>query len=243
MTNTFINFLEGWPSELVLIILLINSLVLLCLAVKLFQKEGLYVYSILCVLCANIQVLKCSHFSLFQKEPIALGTLVFCFGVIAIQILTEYYGKKDATKCIWLGFGAMFMFTSILLVTIGFKPSLPLDNHLHMKALFTPFPGFFIASLVAYLLSQYIDIWLFLFLKKLFMGKGLLARSFLSSAFSGFIDNGIFSILAFWVFGDIPFQKVWYSYIWGTYPQRLVMILLSSMFIKSVVKISMNQKK
>ena len=66
-----------------------------------------------------------------------------------------------------------------------------------------PFPSFFAASMIAYLFSQYFDVW---FYKKLLIitnKKFLWLRNNLSTMTSSLLDNTIFSIFAWIIFNPI----------------------------------------
>ena len=73
--------------------------------IKVFGKTGIYVYVSIAIILANIQVLKVVEFPFFP-EPMALGTILFISIFLCTDILNEYYDKKSATKCIYLGISA-----------------------------------------------------------------------------------------------------------------------------------------
>ena len=64
-----------------------------------------------------------------------------------------------------------------MLFTLGFQPLDPttvgneydwaIKTHEHLMGIFLPFPIFFIASMLAYLTSQFFDVWFFELLSKL----------------------------------------------------------------------------
>jgi hypothetical protein len=75
------------------------------LSLKFFGKTGIYVYVAIAIILANIQVLKVVNFPFFP-EPMALGTVLFISIFLCTDILNEYFDKKSATKCIYLGIAA-----------------------------------------------------------------------------------------------------------------------------------------
>ena len=80
-------------------------------ALKFFGKTGIYVYVALAIILANIQVLKVIEFPFFP-EPMALGTILFISIFLCTDILNEYFDKRSATKCIYLGISA-YLFSTI----------------------------------------------------------------------------------------------------------------------------------
>ena len=87
--------------------------------------------------------------------------------------------------------------------------------------------------MIAYLSSQYFDVWLFSFLKKIFRDKYLWLRNNISTFSSSLIDNIIFSILAWIVFNPNPldFYTVFFTYILGTYFLRILVAIFDTPFI------------
>ena len=120
-----------------------------------------------------------------------------------------------------------------MIFTIGFKPSEGQFNDLvqeSMNIIFTPLPTFFVASMIAFLVSQYFDVWLFNFLKKISKQKLLWLRNNISTFSSSLIDNFVFSILAWIVLNPNPLTLyvVITTYILGTYFLRLFIAILDT---------------
>ena len=72
------------------------------------------------------------------------------------DILSEYYGKDKARTNILIGFCAFLFMTILMVITIGFKPSAQDWVQESLSNVFTPMTRFFIASMIAYLISQYL---------------------------------------------------------------------------------------
>lgn len=207
--------------------------ILILFMMRLFGATGLMVYSSLAVVVANIQVQKASTFDFFH-EPIALGTVVFSSIFYVSSILTEYYGKAEAKKSVWLSFTGMVLITLFMFLTLGFKPAMGYqESHNAMCVLFLPAPALLISSLVAYVIGQQNDIWLFSLLSKLTRGKALWLRTFISTLIAAFLDNVVFSVLAWIVFASspLPWETVFFTYILGTYIIRLFMALMGIPFL------------
>ena len=209
---------------------------------KFFGEIGLYVYTVVAIIAANIQILKIVKFQFFV-EPIALGTILFASTFLCTDILAEYYGVKSARKNILLGFSGFLLITILMLFTLGFKPldetiagdsyawALSIQNSL--LAVFLPFPIFFGASMIAYLFSQFFDVWFFEKISNYTNKKFLWLRNNSSTIISSLLDNTIFSILAWILFNPDPldFNTVLFTYILGTYFLRILIALLDTPFI------------
>ena len=199
---------------------------------KLFGFVGLYIYSALAVILGNIQVLKQVDF-FYSPEPVALGTVLFASTFLCTDILSEHFGKEKANKNVLIGFVSFLFMTIIMLITIGFKPSAEDWAQESLSNVFTPLSRFFIASMIAYLLSQYFDIWIYNFIKKITTSKYLWLRNNLSTILSSLIDNTIFSLLAWIILNPNPetLYKVITTYILGTYFLRVMIALVDTPFL------------
>jgi len=171
---------------------------------KLYGSAGLYVYSAIAVISGNIQVLKVVSFPLLPN-PVSLGDIMFVSLFLCSSMLTEFYGKAAAIRGIYIGFLAYFAFTLFMFLTLLYVPAtesaaFSVAMHTHMKALFLPGPSLFLASLLAYFASQYLGILLFAKLRQKNHTKHLWLRTEASSLLGIFLDNVLFSVLAWYVF-------------------------------------------
>jgi len=238
----FVVLLQGLPPELLWLAMLLVCFSSLLVLHRLFGEAGLYAYVVVAILGANIQVLKAVQFSVYSK-PVALGTVMFASSYLATDILSECYGAARARIGVLLGLVCYLVFTMMMIVTMGFAPltaeqagqemAWALINNQHIMAIFMHSPALFIAGMAAYLVSQLHDVWLFERLKAAFAGRHLWLRNSLSTAVSAFIDNFVFSILAWIVLAPEPlsFDTVFWVYVVGTYWLRLVIAVLDTPFM------------
>lgn len=194
------------------IIFMLVDLSLVILAFKLFGKVGLYITIAMSIILANIQVIKIID---IFGITITLGNVLYGSIFLATDLLSEFYGKKDARKGVWIGFFVMIVATIYMQFAIMFKPSVDDFIQPHMVAMFSFFPRIVFASMVAYLMSQMHDVWAFNFWKKKTKGKYLWIRNNASTVVSQLIDSAIFCTIAFLgVFsGSIFFQILITTYI------------------------------
>ena len=126
-------------------------------ALKFFGKIGIYAYVAIAIILANIQVLKVIEFPFFP-QPMALGTVLFISIFLCTDILNEYFDKKSATKCIYLGISAYLFSTVLMFLTISLKPIDPnlneawawsFDMHQAIQTIFLPQFPIIVASIFA----------------------------------------------------------------------------------------------
>lgn len=231
--HVFIAWLQHYPPEALTFLLLFSCGMIILLMMRLYGAIGLIVYSSLAVIVANLQVQTATKYSFFH-EPIALGTIVFSSVFIVSGILTECYGKAKAQQAVWLSFMAMILMAFFMLITVGFKPASGFSSaHQAMCALFLPAPALIAASLIAYVTGQLNDIWIFATLSRLTRGKYLWIRSFFATLIGAFLDNLIFSVLAWMIFSPhpLPWKTVFFTYVLGTYILRVFVAFAGIPFI------------
>lgn len=196
----------------------ITNFVLLLIMYRLFGKAGLFVWIGMSTVIANIQVLKTVEmFGLIAT----LGNISYGTVFLATDILNENHGKKEAKKAVWMGFCSLLFMTIVMQFAIRFIPH---ESDIAQDALATIFeivPQIAIGSMAAFLVSQYIDVWIYSkWKKKMPSTKWLWLRNNGSTMISQFIDTFIFCSIAF--FG---------LYSWGDW----VMILFTTYVIKFII--------
>ena len=231
----FINltsYLGSLNTFLLWLIMLIFCFSSILIFLRLFGSAGLYVYSALAVIIGNIQVLKTVDF-FYSPEPVALGTILFSSTYLCTDILSEHFGKDKAQKNVLISFVSFLFVTIVMLVTIGFNPSANDWAQDSLENIFTPMSRFFIASMIAYLVSQYFDVWIYSTIKNLTMNRFLWLRNNLSTILSSLIDNTVFSIIAWIILNPNPetFYNVIMIYILGTYILRIFIAFIDTPFM------------
>ena len=173
---------------------------LIILAYKLFGKWGLIMWIPVSVIVANIQVVQTVELFGFVST---LGNVVYATSFLITDILSENYGKKEATKAVWIGFFSLISMTILMNIALLYTP-LEGDDFASAtreatSTIFSLMPRIAIASLTAYLLSQRHDVWAFHFWKNRFHEyRHLWIRNNLSTMVSQIIDSAVFVLIAFY---------------------------------------------
>ena len=223
---------NSFSTELMWVILLFFCYISILTFLRLFGYVGIFIYCALAVIGANIQVLKTVDF-FYSPEPVALGTILFASTFLCTDILSEYFDKNKARMNILIGFCAFLFMTLLMVITIGFKPSSDDWVQESLSNVFTPMTRFFIASMIAYLISQYFDVWFFNYIKRVTSEKYLWLRNNLSTIASSLVDNTVFSIFAWILLNPEPVSiyNVIMIYILGTYLLRILLALFDTPLI------------
>lgn len=162
-------------------------------------------------------------FGLYRFE-ISVGILPYPITFLITDLISEIYGKKKANQVVTAGIFAS-IFSLLIVYTSAVVPATdwsPVDNALFDKV-FGATVVAVMASMMAYLFAQYIDIQLFHFWKRLTKGKHLWIRNNFSTFFSQFVDTATVLLLL------CAFNKIEWS-LFGT-------LLLSGFLFKVLVAI------
>jgi len=128
-------------------------------------------------------------FGIYTFE-ISVGILPYPITFLITDIISEVYGKKKANAVVTAGIFASF-FSLLIVYVADVVPATtwsPIDDPLFSKV-FGATAIAVLASMMAYLLAQYIDIHIFHFWKRLTKGKHLWLRNNFSTFLSQFVDT------------------------------------------------------
>ena len=137
---------------------------------------------------------------------LSVGILPYPITFLITDLISEIYGKIAANRVVTAGIFASFFSMGILLIAdyVPAMESSPVDNATFTQV-FSLSPLAVLASMIAYLLAQFVDIRIYHFWKKLTNGKMLWLRNNFSTFASQFLDT--FSVVCLLsVFGVLPWD-------------------------------------
>jgi len=166
------------------------------------------------------------------------GNVLYASIFLSTDILNEYWGQKTAYRAVMIGFLASIFF----LVSSQFILNLtPANYDLAQGALKTIFnltPRIIVASMIAYLISQNLDVWLYNQIKKMTRGKHLWLRNNGSTWLSQLVDSSIFTLIAFAGIYPHLWQLILFTYI-----IKIIVAALDTPFIYLTKKIKPKEIK
>jgi len=187
-------------NEILLILTLLLSFGGTLLFLKLFGKGGLFAWIGISTIFANIEVtIVVNAFGMEQT----LGNTLFAATFLATDILSEIYGKKEATKGVFAGLLTSLTFIILSFFWVHYNPSVNDWATPFVKGLFSNTPRMLLSSFIAYAVSEWIDVWLYhawwhLTEKKTGDSKKMLwFRNNFSTLISQFVNIVIFNFGAF----------------------------------------------
>ncbi|MEK6151904.1 queuosine precursor transporter [Flavobacteriaceae bacterium 3-367] len=137
---------------------------------------------------------------------LSVGILPYPLTFLITDLISEIYGKKRANQIVTAGIFASFFSMGILLLAdfVPAIPTSPVDDAVFGQV-FALSPVAVLASMLAYLAAQYVDIALYHFWKRLTKGKYLWLRNNFSTFLSQFIDT--FTVVGLLcLFGVLPWS-------------------------------------
>ncbi len=125
------------------------------------------------------------------------GVLAYPFTFLATDLISELYGKKRAQTLVWIGFIMNFFMLGLMALGHYLPDATGISGATStFERVFEFMIGNVIASMIAYLIAQSVDVHVFHFWKRLTKGKHLWLRNNGSTTLSQLIDTtAILSIL------------------------------------------------
>ena len=137
---------------------------------------------------------------------ISVGVLPYPLTFLITDLISEIFGRKKANQIVTAGIFASFFSMGIVLLSdlAPAIPSSPVNDEIFSQV-FALSPIAVLASMIAYLCAQYIDIAIYHFWKRLTSGRYLWLRNNFSTFSSQIIDTTtVVGLLC--VFGVIPWN-------------------------------------
>ena len=169
---------------------------------RLFGRQGLYASIVISLLLANLQGPKLTEILGMQTS---MGVILYSSIYFATDLLSERYGKQEATRAVMIGFVVSVVIIVMISISLMYLPAtdpetagLAQSMHQATSTLFTFTPRFVLGSLLAYLISQRFDVWIFHKIKAKTQGRHLWLRNNASTMASQAIDTLIYGIVVWW---------------------------------------------
>lgn len=213
-------------NEVLFFLTLVLNFTGILLAYWRFGKTGLYCWMVFATVLANIEVVKCVD--IFSMS-LTLGNVIYGTTFLVTDILGANYGIKAARKAVYLGFSAMVLFTVFTQLNLLYLPNEADFASPAMETLFSLTPRICIGSLLAYLIANTLDTYLFHALHRF----PLWVRNNGSTMVSQLVDTAIFTTVAFWgVFGHDMLLELFCT----TYAIKLMIAACDTPFVYLAAK-------
>ena len=205
----------------------LQTLVILALVLGCFRLGRIWLTAFvgMSAVLINLAVLK--QMDLFGYAATG-GNVLYAAIFFATDLLDEYWGPRAANQAVRIGFLGGLLYLASTQVILLYVPNATDFAHPAMQTLFGLVPRIVGGSLLAYLISQHLDVWLFWRIRQATgAGRLLWLRNNLSTWLSQAVDTVVFSLVAFAGVPDFPLGEV----IAVTYALKVLVAVLDTPFI------------
>lgn len=118
------------------------------------------------------------------------GVVAYPFTFLATDLISELFGRKRAQMLVWVGFGMNVFMLLLMSINHWLPNSVGVSGGLGLfEGVYQFMVGNTIASMIAYLIAQSVDVRLYHFWKRLTKGKHLWLRNNASTTVSQLVDS------------------------------------------------------
>lgn len=156
---------------------------------------------------------------------VPVAVIAYPLTFLVTDTIAELYGRRMATRVVWLGFAVNVLMVALIYVGKIIPPASFWEGQDAYNTMLGSVPRIVLASMLAYLASQHHDVFAFHFWRRLTNGRFLWLRNNASTMVSQGIDTVLFITVAF--AGTIPLQ-VLFNMIIGQYVIKLVIAILDT---------------
>jgi hypothetical protein len=159
------------------------------------------------------------------------GVLAYCITFVVTDVIGEIWGKERANRVVFSGFIALLVAFLLIRLALAWNAAPFWTEQKAFSAVLGSTSRIIIASFIAYLASQYHDVWAFHVWRRITGERHLWLRNTASTVVSQFIDTLVFITIAF--YGTMPIVPL----IKGQYLIKVLIALLDTPFVYLVVRL------
>tara|TARA_B110000196_G_scaffold218828_1_gene188035 strand:+ start:1024 stop:1683 length:660 start_codon:yes stop_codon:yes gene_type:complete len=154
------------------------------------EKLFLFLSGIFLTSLVLANIIGTTKFVIVLGLTVPAGVLAYPFTFLATDLICELYGKKRAQSLVWVGFSMNFFMLGLMMLGHYLKDASGISGATStFESVYEFMIGNVIASMIAYLIAQSVDVKLFHFWKTLTKGKHLWLRNNLSTVVSQLADT------------------------------------------------------
>jgi uncharacterized integral membrane protein (TIGR00697 family) len=157
------------------------------------------------------------------------GVLAYCITFVVTDVISEIWGKEQANRVVFSGFITLLVTFLLIRLALAWNAAPFWTEQKAFSAVLGSTSRIIIASFIAYLASQYHDVWAFHVWRRVTEERHLWLRNTASTVVSQFIDTLVFITIAF--YGTMPVVPL----IKGQYLIKVLIAVLDTPFVYLVV--------
>lgn len=165
------------------------------------------------------------------------GILAYSATFMMSDTICEIWGKKVANNVVMAGFISLVVVMFLIRTALMMPPAPFWQNQDAFATILGSSSRIIVASLTAYIISQYNDVFVYIFIRNKTGRKHLWLRNNLSTAMSQLLDSVIFITIAF--YGQMPIIPL----ILGQWAIKLVVAVCNTPFVYALVWLLRNKRQ
>ena len=168
------------------------------------QRAESYLALLACVYSGSLVLAAVMASKIITVGPLVVpaGVLAYCFTFLITDVISEIWGKQQAQTVVMGGFITLVLVFVLTALSIIWPPASFWPHQQAYKTILGSSARIMMASLAAYLFSQYHDVWAFHFWKRVTNERFLWLRNNASTIISQLLDSVVFITIAF--YGSMP---------------------------------------
>jgi len=126
------------------------------------------------------------------------GVFAYCITFVCADVISEIWGRRCANMVVLTGFIGLACTFLLIQLALWWPAASFWTQEEAFHGVLGMTPRIIVASLAAYVLSQFYDVWLFTLLKDRMRGRHLWLRNNVATILSQLIDTVVFITIAFY---------------------------------------------
>ena len=195
------------------------------------QRAENYLSLLACIYAGSLVLaaIMASKIITVGRFVVPAGVLAYCLTFLITDVISEVWGKERARTVVIGGFITLVLVFVLTAMSILWPPAPFWPHQQSYETILGSSARIMVASLTAYLFSQYHDVWAFHFWRRLTTERFLWLRNNASTVVSQFLDSVVFITIAF--YGTMPLAPL----ILGQWVVKVGIALLDTPFVYLLV--------
>ena len=168
-----------------------------------------------------------SKIVVFGPFTVPAAVLVYSTTFLLTDFLSELYSEKEAIKAVYIGFISNIVLVISIWIAVQWQPAPFWQGQAAFESIFGLVPRIVLGSMIAYIVSQNLDVKIFMFFKNKYP-KHLWLRNNAGTMVSQLLDTVIFITISF--YGTMPVE-VLLSLVIGQYVVKWIIAVLDTPFL------------
>lgn len=195
------------------------------------QRVESYLALLACIYAGSLVLAAVMASKIIVVGPLVVpaGVLAYCLTFLITDVISEVWGRERAQTVVMGGFITLVLVFALTGISILWAPAPFWPHQQAYETILGSSARIMVASLAAYLFSQYHDVWAFHFWRRLTSERFLWLRNNASTVVSQLLDSVVFITLAF--YGTMPLAPL----IVGQWVVKVGIALLDTPFVYLLV--------